>query len=452
MTSKSEIVLPPVKHNIISIPGRDGGLISETRLEMRKIDVNIEIDIPVGWTLEDVEEDLADYLFSEKEEELIFTTATDRTYYARIENTSLELIGQLAAVGRLSFICPDPYKYGPLREIKLDAQTNKIYYAGTAPVIPEVEIIPKEKTTYVGYINNDKSVIVGAPTEVDSVTYNPEPLVFDDVMSNINNWQTNTNMHGVQVSGGFSTSSELGLWPIDYGAGTEWHGPSIIRTLNEPLDDFLLWVSLRFDNSSVQKMGKLEWHLLSADDEIQARITFGDFSPSFKRSMAQFYIGNPVNNKRYRLSDDKWTLKFHGVVQIRKVGNVIELYTARTDPRPHYQIQKRTIVDTDGLFSKPIAKIKLAICQYADYPTADPRVSEIALRKINPPKEELIPYIADAGDSVVIDKALNVYKNGESGLGINPFSKPIQLQKGENNLTVLPPNADVTVRFREVFK
>lgn len=451
MTSKSEIVLPPVKHNIISIPGRDGGFISETRLEMRKIDVNIEIDIPVGWTLEDVEEDLADYLFSEKEEELIFTTATDRTYYARIENTSLELIGQLAAVGRLSFICPDPYKYGPLREVKLDAQTNKIYYAGTTPVIPEVEIIPKEKTTYAGYTNGEKSVLVGYPMDVESIPYDKEPIFFNNVMSDRSNWTDATSMHGITVGGSYSTSS-YGLFPIAYGTGTTWHGPSVIRTLNEALTDFTLSTYIGLANTSLLQMSKLEWHLLSADNEIQARILFGDFWAGYNRSIAEFYIGNPANEKKIQLLDDRWTKDFKGVVQIKKEGNRIELYVARTTPSPHHQIKKTVFVDTENRFNKPITKIQLATCQWGANPTAEPRYIQILLRKINPSKNDMIPYIADIGDKITIDKALNVRKNDQLQLGLNVFSQPIELQKGENTLIALPPTADVTVRFREVFK
>lgn len=451
MTSKSEIVLPPVKHNIISMPGRDGGLISETRLEMRKIDVNIEIDIPVGWTLDDVEEDLADYLFSEKEEELIFTTATDRTYYARIENTSLEPIGQLAAVGRLSFICPDGLKYGPLREIKLDAQTNKIYYAGTAPVIPEIEIIPSEKTTYAGYTDGEKSVLVGYPMDVETMPYDKEPIFFNNVMSDRSNWTDATSMHGITVGGSYSTSS-YGLFPIAYGTGTTWHGPSVIRTLNEALTDFTLSTYIGLANTSLLQMSKLEWHLLSADNEIQARILFGDFWAGYNRSIAEFYIGNPAIEKKIQLLDDRWTKDFKGVVQIRKEGNRIELYVARTTPSPHHQIKKTVFIDTENRFSKPITKIQLATCQWGANPTADPRYIQVLLRKINPSKNDMIPYIADVGDKITIDKALNVRKNDQLQLGLNVFSQPIELQKGENTLIALPPTADVTVRFREVFK
>lgn len=441
----------PISREFVKVPGRIGAHLISTETDIRAINIPVKVESKGGENLQKLKEDLAEWLVHDDVKELVFDDEPDRTYYAVVDGT-LDL-DEIVYYGKgvITFICPEGVKYGPLREIKLDAQTNKIYYAGTAPVIPEIEIIPSEKTTYAGYTDGEKSVLVGYPMDVETMPYDKEPIFFNNVMSDRSNWTDATSMHGITVGGSYSTSS-YGLFPIAYGTGTTWHGPSVIRTLNEALTDFTLSTYIGLANTSLLQMSKLEWHLLSADNEIQARILFGDFWAGYNRSIAEFYIGNPAIEKKIQLLDDRWTKDFKGVVQIRKEGNRIELYVARTTPSPHHQIKKTVFIDTENRFSKPITKIQLATCQWGANPTADPRYIQVLLRKINPSKNDMIPYIADGGDKITIDKALNVRKNDQLQLGLNVFSEPIELQKGENTLIVLPPTADVTVRFREVFK
>lgn len=435
----------------LSIPLANGEVLLGNKIPPKVLEVDIALNANTKHDLNKKIDELNSIIHTKETVPITFKDEPDMTYYGILGTSKEDPEEANVHEATLNIMVLDGLKYGPLREIKLDAQTNKIYYAGTAPVIPEVEIIPSEKTTYAGYTNGEKSVLVGYPLDVETMPYDKEPIFFNNAMSDRSNWTDATSMHGITVGGSYSTSS-YGLFPIAYGTGTAWHGPSVIRTLNEALTDFTLSTYIGLANTSLSQMSKLEWHLLSADNEIQARILFGDFWGGYNRSVAEFFIGNPANEKKIQLLDDRWTKDFKGVVQLRKEGNRIELYVARTAPSPHHQIKKTVFIDTENRFSKPIAKIQLATCQWGANPTADPRYIQILLRKINPIQDDMIPYIADVGDKITIDKALNVRKNDQLQLGLNVFSEPIELKKGENTLIALPPTADVTIRFREVFK
>lgn len=347
-----------------------------------------------------------------------------------------------------------PYIEPPQTMFLQSGLKETITYAGTAPVIPEVEIIPSEKTTYAGYTNGEKSVLVGYPIDVETMPYDKEPIIWNKVLIDQTGWIDATTIPN-GVATGHILATKDGFVPADFGTGDGWHGPSMIYTLNEALDDFEISVYTHVFND-VAELGKIEWNLLTQDGVVLSRFEFGDFWNTEKRMVGNAWIGEIGFQEGRTIGAERgmqWN-GFKGVTRIRKVGNVFEFYIARvTKEQGHHQISKVLYVDTNNLFNNRVAKIQVTFAAYKNYPSPHVmRIPQIIVRKINPDKEDMIPYIAEVGEKITIDKSLNVYRDGEKRLGLNVFSKPIQLQKGENNFTVLPPNADVTVRFREVFK
>jgi len=105
----------PIEHEILEIPGRPGGLISGKKIKVRQINIPVRIYTKTFESLQKVKEDLAAWLITDEPKELIFTDEPDRVYYAQV--TGELNLDELVEWGEgvISFLCPDPYKYGPLR-------------------------------------------------------------------------------------------------------------------------------------------------------------------------------------------------------------------------------------------------------------------------------------------------------------------------------------------------
>lgn len=109
---KERPVFAPVKRNLLYIPGMPGAHLESTDTEVRIQPVTVWVDSEGYPSLQKLKEDMAAWLIHEKEKELIFEDEADRTYYAAVDG-SLDLEELVTAgVGTITFICPDPYKYG----------------------------------------------------------------------------------------------------------------------------------------------------------------------------------------------------------------------------------------------------------------------------------------------------------------------------------------------------
>lgn len=438
----------------LSIPLANGEILIDSKIPPKILEVDIALNANTKHDLNKKIDELNSIIHTKETVPIVFKDEPDMTYYGMLGTSKEDSEEANVHEATLNIVVLDGVKYGPLREIKLDTQTNKIYYAGTAPVIPEIEIIPSEKTTYAGYTDGEKSVLVGYPIDVETMPYDKEPIIWNKVLVDQTGWIDATTIPN-GVATGHILATKDGFIPTDFGTGDGWHGPSMIYTLNEALDDFEISVYTHIFND-VAELGKIEWNLLTQDGEVLSRFEFGDFWNTEKRMVGNAWIGEIGFQEGRTIGAERgmqWN-GFKGVTRIRKVGNIFEFYIARvTEEQGHHQISKVIYVDTNNIFNNKIAKIQVTFAAYKNYPPPHVmRIPQIIVRKINPDKENMIPYIAEVGEKITIDKSLNVYRDGEKRLGLNVFSKPIELKKGENTLIALPPTADVTVRFREVFK
>lgn len=121
----------PIRRRMLTIPGMPVALLESTDVEPLPLAVEVLIESEGFANLERVKEDLAAWLITEKPEELIFENDPERIYYAVVDG-SLNL-DELVRIGRgiITFICPDPYKYGAEKTVLWPAQdTGKADYAG----------------------------------------------------------------------------------------------------------------------------------------------------------------------------------------------------------------------------------------------------------------------------------------------------------------------------------
>src|SRR5690606_1399073 len=111
--------------------------------------------------LQKTKEDMAEWLVHDEPKELIFKDEPDRVYYAVVDG-ELEL-DEIFSTGRgeITFICPDPYKYGPEKVYQTDQDTFIVENNGTAETEPIITLTAKEPTTFAMVSNGDEYMMVG---------------------------------------------------------------------------------------------------------------------------------------------------------------------------------------------------------------------------------------------------------------------------------------------------
>src|SRR5690606_10207287 len=112
----------------------------------------------------------------------------DRIYYALVDG-ELEL-DEIFSTGRgeITFICPDPYKYGPEKTVETTSDTFIVENNGTAEAEPIIELTATEKTTFAMVSNGEEYMIIGKPAEVDEQLVDEKVRVLYERGDTINEW------------------------------------------------------------------------------------------------------------------------------------------------------------------------------------------------------------------------------------------------------------------------
>src|SRR5690606_31273970 len=176
-------------------------------------------------------EDMADWLIHDEPKELIFKDEPDRVYYALVDG-ELEL-DEIFSTGRgeITFICPDPSKYGSEKVYQTDQDTFIIENEGTAPAKPVFELTVKEPVTFAMISDGERYNMIGRPADVETEVIDERILVMNETGNTLDTWQE------APGSTGRFRGSDNGIFVDSYGSGTGWHGPRLIKEI-DPLEDF----------------------------------------------------------------------------------------------------------------------------------------------------------------------------------------------------------------------
>lgn len=441
---------------MINIHGRVGALLISSEVEPRSIDIPVRIKGENIADLQKLKEDLADWLVHDDVKELVFDDEPDRTYYAVVDGT-LDL-DEIVYYGKgvITFICPDGLKYGPLREIKLDAQTNKIYYAGTEPTIPTIKMTATKPLTYIGYSNGDDFVAMGSAVTEGATPVPENTVILSDDFSNLGLWQTGTTIEDVVNDGTFA-SGPRGLFVRDFGTtdilGWGWYGPMIQRSLNQSLADFE--VDVYMDNiNKIDELSRLDLYLKDENGVLFGRITIADLSDVARNNTFYSWVGSSTSDRLFLSYHERkeWN-PFNGLLRIRKIGNVFEIYaTSINSNGMHYASYSNRYVDGEKKYTKKLAGIAVQISKNAKYKApSESFIKRVEVKRPNLNNENIVRNVAETGDVIEVKDGL-IYKNGEVYMDrFHASSNFFPLRKGENSLT-FTDGVEATVSFREAFK
>src|SRR5690606_32878329 len=234
-------------------------LLSYTDVQVRVITVPVLVKAENISDLQKVKEVMADWLVHDEPKELIFKDEPDRVYYALVDG-ELEL-DEIFSTGRgeITFICPDPYKYGPEKVYQNDQDTFIIENEGTAPTKPIFELTCKQPVTFAMVSDGERYNMIGRPADVDVDVVNERILKLEERGETLNEWTTSGARVDGTVSGQFGTDG-TGIIVLNYGTGPRWHGPALIREV-DPIQDFEIEMQCRVDTSQPNQTFRIGFYL-----------------------------------------------------------------------------------------------------------------------------------------------------------------------------------------------
>src|SRR5699024_1884597 len=166
----------------------------------------------------------------------------NRTYYAVIDGgVALDELVRSGS-GIITFICPDPHKYGEGESIELQDVTV-VENKGSELTEPIIELTAKEKVTYAMVENGiDEYNLIGYPLEEGSdEVVNERELIFKETGTTFNSWLNSPQVFdsNFSIANGSLTADPTGIYADNYGSSTtKNHGGYKIKELPESIQDF----------------------------------------------------------------------------------------------------------------------------------------------------------------------------------------------------------------------
>jgi len=278
-------------------------------------------------------------------------------------------------------------------------------------------------------------------------------------MATLTGWGQATYVDNGNIAGGMTTDG-TSFYPSAYGTvinPPSWQGPSVKKSLSEPLQDFKADILIEQNNIGYGN-GMLEIYFLDAANNTVAKIGMEDRWPSIDKNVGKFQLG-PIDD-RHNVSvepnaNNYWS-NFDGLLRIERIGNTWRPYWALIQSDGTHMHVKSTIKYMDGLgkYQAPITQIQVAMRKWPTTVATDQRVKDINVWKINQ-EPAGIPYIAHAGNVVTYDFVNNnILINGESRIDLKDFGGSyFKLTPGSNQLFTFPEGAlDTTVKWRPAYK
>ncbi|PHD60843.1 distal tail protein Dit, partial [Bacillus toyonensis] len=387
----------PLKRNFLKTPGYPGARLLGTETDPRPLPVPVGIIVQDGTDLETLKEEIADWLITEQPVELVFDVKPDRTYIAVIdEDFNVDDFVSLGK-GTLKFICPMPYKLGPIRNAKAKLEQNNsmkmdILNEGSVCSEPKFKIQVENPSTFIDIINKngDQHFRLGYPVKIDETPINRYELVMHDKANSLVGW-TDVGKDFVSdygVVAGKMIADGARFMPSDYGQGQFWHGPAVKRSITGgPLQDFTLDAVVECRNADPGTMGRVELYLLDENSVVVGKVGMFDAYRNSSENFCEVIAGNGDYNHRiiaetgyYRTT---WN-DFYGRLHIARVGNYWQGDIALIDEKGNYHTEKfAQWYDTGNSFMKKVAQIVVHICAFHDVPSLIAAVHDMKVQKVN---------------------------------------------------------------------
>lgn len=291
---------------------RDGSMIKNRRYPVRTIVVGFQLIAKTNKAFRTAFNKLNSILNVE-EAELIFHDEEDKFFVGTPSAVGEVPSGKNSITSEFEITCVDPFKYSTTeKELDISLNENGMFsfnYDGTYNAYPVLEADIKSDLGFVGFVNEKEAVIqVGDTAETDKEMYYSNKMMINDnfdslKISSSTAWKSNE-ANTVTVKNEHAQNGRPGMADdgdginiqsaTSWGSGSEWHGASVTRKLDEhPTNCKLEWQQL-FIASSAKQMGCMQILLTttngSGEKENVAAVSVFKGSISSKKAKAYLYV------------------------------------------------------------------------------------------------------------------------------------------------------------------
>jgi predicted phage tail component-like protein len=447
------------KINTIEVPGMDGLIEQDgAKLEPREITVKYKISDRTNEGFRKRLDKLNSLLEGSKRE-LTFTDENS-LFYATLLTNDIPEEESNNLVGTITFLCSDPFKYGPEKTYEFQ-DSGIVENNGTAEADPIFELTATAKSTFAMVSLGDEEYnLIGRPTDVDEEVVDTRTLLFSEDGSTLNTWTSaGTSVDGGAVTGAFGTDG-AGITIPDYGTGSAWHGPALIKEV-QPVQDFEVVAHLQMRTTEPNQTSRIEVYLFDENMNVLGKMAVVDNARNkyVKKGEARIgpYVGRDVN---YLISSQNYQYNwdyFFGMLRIRRVGKEFEFYITRIHTNTQHVFSlKETYIDNSNHYAGKLKYIQIHAATYGDTPKSySTKFFTVSAYELAQTLVDETPYILYPGDVVTFDHSTDdILINGEPRMDLKNFGGSFfKLKKGENVITVTPENSfETKVRFRERYR
>lgn len=453
----------------VDVQGRPGSYFFGNKTDSKTISMDITIMAENDNDLWLKIEWLNGWLDQGKELPLTFNDEPER-YYMAVFTPSGGDMEQLASMGSgtLTFLCPDPYKYGLHYNYALGDATALMTLTnrGSAPMHPLYTVDFTKQQNYFALVGPDGFLQYGSPAAIEQVPVLPLERVLFDQANDLAPWTASgINLDFGQASGSMLVEGGHRFKVADWGDTAEnaqqWHGPVLKRSLPQAVQDFRATFFIELASSD-KGMGRVELWLLNAAGAIMGRLLMYDKYPAGELNTGTITAG--PNTAQDIVINSEGPVKgiwndFMGRLTLRREGNDWRATINQTDA---YMRDINNTVVYDRLIhtshSDPIAQIQIGIRKYGATPAPSAAIREVIIEKINQvqPVTEA-PALFQPGDRLEIDTASgNAWLNGVYfNQYMDPGSRFFGIVPGITDLRAIttdPSGVTISVDYDERYK
>lgn len=441
---------------MIDVPGMDGAYIDDGKLPPRPLEVDITLKGESFADLRKKIEDLNALLKTDNTIEITFADEPDRIYHGRLSAVTHKIEKQCVYQATLAFLCPDPYKYGPEKEVTFESSAS-FDVEGTVETEPIIEVTLNEDTEYVAVSNGEEINMVGFPAKQEEVPTPPETQIFKTSGENLIGWTNSSpeSLGDAPMMGVLKTDGNK-FYTDDYGQDSwHWHGPAMKTSLSEPVQDFRFEIGFLLRKTGDGQAGSIEVSLLDSSNKRTAILSVTKHFPGldtiYPRINAGSGYADVINENQYQFQRE-----YGGIMKVIRKGNV---WTGEIFYRSGNQwvlALRQSWTDAKGAVAAPVTQVQVRLQQRGDMSVVEQWVDDIAVYRLNDLSANQVPIIGRAGDKVVFDhRNDNILRNGESIIDEKAFiGNYFKLQPGRNNIAVEPADKiqNVKVRWRDKWR
>lgn len=458
-------VLPQITQNTLKINGRPGLIDFGNEVGERTISIDFTLKAASLLLLQERIRDFAKWLYYDEPKNLSLSLNSNKYYSAKVTDQTDFTINKERYEGTttVTFVCYDPYYHGNEIYSSFNSGTSTVSVTNTggADAYPDINLTFTDNTSNLQIISDENFLLFGAQEIAGETTQiDTRPIRLDEDMSTLTGWTTAANIDFGTITGNFASNGSSispkhtgGLW----GTGTDWHGPSIVKSLSAPVQDFT--ARMRFGNyaNDIGQLGTVEMYFLDQNGTRIAKISLRNGNPNAITPYLQAYLGSTNNYvlQTYGSYAGVWKNFKDGFLDVERIGNKWRFYCAIYDTTTQTEHTRFSYnyVDVNNSYMSKVAQIQIAIRAYSTaYGPESIYITHVRVNEIvTPTVSTQNSYVFKSGDHLYIDNHNGgIYLNGTPFFSaLDPGSNFIRFKPGTNNIRISPAIASGSIFFSE---